>query len=359
VFSLNDKKLAADIISKMKNTKYNLKFMHVCGTHQDTLVKNGLDSLLRTCGIEIGQGPGCPVCVTTTKEIEEILEIARKGKIVTSYGDMMRVPGLHDSLQRMKAQGYDIRTIYGIEDAVKIARDNPDKEIVFMAVGFETTAPATAAVILDNPPGNFSILSCHRTIPSALKTILEMGEIKLDGLIQPGHVSTIIGIKPYELLAEKYNIAQVIAGFEPIDLLMGSWMLLNQIKEKKVSVQNEYSRVVKYEGNIKAQKILEEVFISIDKKWRGFPIIKKSGLELKERYEKFNARKKYEDILESIQDKEFKEPKGCRCGELLRGLINPYDCPLFGKICSPDKPIGPCMVSIEGSCNIEFRYSSK
>ncbi|KYK32246.1 MAG: hydrogenase formation protein HypD [Thermoplasmatales archaeon SG8-52-3] len=358
MFSLRDKKFADEIVSKIKKLNVNLKFMHVCGTHQDTLVKNGLDVLLKDCGIEIGQGPGCPVCVTTPKEIEEMLLLARKGKTVTTFGDMINVPGETESLRSIRSEGCDVRTVYGIEDAIEIAKNNPEKEVVFMAVGFETTAPTTASVILNNnPPENFSILSCHRTIPEALKAIIEMGEIKLDGLIEPGHVSTIIGSKPYEFLSKDFKVPQVIAGFEPIDILMGAWMLVQQIGKNKAFVQNEYKRVVHEEGNVKAQQAIKKVFDSVDVSWRGFPIIPKSGLLLNDKFEKYDARKKFEDDLEELKDKKFFEHKGCRCGELLRGLVTPKECPLFSQACTPETPVGPCMVSIEGSCNIEYRYS--
>ena len=359
MFSLRDKQLAEEIVSKIKKTGLKLKFMHVCGTHQDTLVKNGLDSLLRRCGVEIGQGPGCPVCVTTPLEIEEMLLLARKGKIVTSFGDMINVPGETESLRSMKEEGCDVRTVYGIEDAVGIARENPDEDVVFMAVGFETTAPTTAAVILNEPPENFSILCCHRTIPPALQAIIEMGEIKIDGFIEPGHVSTIIGTKPYEFLSKMYHVPQVIAGFEPVDLLMATWMLVEQVKKGTAFVQNEYKRVVRENGNVKAQETMKRVFEPCDIKWRGFPVIPESGLMLRKKFEEYDARKKYEDDFEELKSKEFIEPKGCRCGELLRGLISPFDCPLFRKKCTPETPVGPCMVSIEGSCNIEYRYSKK
>jgi hydrogenase expression/formation protein HypD len=359
VFSLKDKNLAKDVVSTIKKLDINLKFMHVCGTHQDTLVKNGLDSLLNQCGIKIGQGPGCPVCVTTPREIEEMLFLARRGKTVTSFGDMINVPGETESLRSMRTEGCDVRTVYGIEDAVEIAENNPGKEVAFMAIGFETTAPTTASVILKNPPDNFSILCCHRTIPEALRAIIEMGEIKIDGLIEPGHVSTIIGSKPYEFLSKDYKVPQVIAGFEPIDVLMGVWMLVQQIEKGEAFVQNEYTRVVHTEGNVKAQQAIKEVFETGDIKWRGFPVIPKSSLELRSRFEKYDARKKFEDELEELKDKEFSEPEGCLCGELLRGLVSPFDCPLFGQACTPETPVGPCMVSIEGSCNIEYRFSEK
>ena len=357
MFTLKDKALARKIVDQIKKMDVNLKFMHVCGTHQDTLVKNGLDVLLNECGISIGQGPGCPVCVTTPKEIEEMLLLARNKVIVTSFGDMMNVPGEKYSLNSIKSEGCDVRTVYSIEDAVSLALKNKDKEIAFMAVGFETTAPLTASVLLNDLPSNFSVLSCHRTIPNALKFILEAGEVKLDGLIEPGHVSAIIGTRPYDFISNEYMVPQVVAGFEPIDILMSVWMLANQISSGEAKVQNEYSRVVKDEGNVKAQEMIRSVFVPGDKKWRGFPVIKNSSLEICDKYQDFDASKKFEDILSELKDKEFNEPDGCRCGELLRGLVNPSECPLFGTKCTPNHPVGPCMVSIEGSCNIEYKHS--
>jgi hydrogenase expression/formation protein HypD len=357
VFSLHDKHLADDIVSQIKKADVNLKFMHVCGTHQDTLVKHGLDVLLQKCGIEIGQGPGCPVCVTTPKEIEEILVLAKEGKTIATFGDMTRVPGEHYSLQQMKTDGYDVRTVYGIEDALLLAEKHKEKEVVFMAVGFETTAPTTASVLLRDPPLNFSVLCCHRLIPPALQAILDMGEIKIDGFIEPGHVSTIIGVKPYEFISNNYHIPQVITGFEPIDLLMGAWMLVRQIQQGKAEVENEYTRAVKPEGNRKAQQVMKQVFEPVDIKWRGFPMIPQSGLRLRNKYASYDARKKYEEELSELTEKEFVEPVGCLCGDVLRGLISSKECPLFGRQCTPDNPVGPCMVSSEGNCNIQYRYS--
>jgi hydrogenase expression/formation protein HypD len=225
-----------------------------------------------------------------------------------------------------------------------------------MGVGFETTIPSIASSIINDPPDNFSILSCHRTIPNALKALIEMGEVKLNGLIEPGHVSTIIGVKPYEFLSEKYNIPQVIAGFEPLDLLMGVFMLAKQVKQAEAKVENEYKRVVQYEGNVKAQGMITEVFEPCDVAWRGFPVIPESGLKMRDKYEVHDARKLYQDDLKEIEGKEYPEPKGCKCGEVLRGLIESDECPLFKKVCKPSNPIGPCMVSAEGSCNILFKY---
>ena len=356
MFSLQDKHLADTISSQIKTANVNLKFMHVCGTHQDTLVKHGLDVLLKKCGVEIRQGPGCPVCVTTPQEIEEILALAKQGKTITTFGDMTRVPGKQYSLQHMKTEGYDIRTVYSIEDAVTLAKQHKHKEFVFMAVGFETTAPTTASVILQHPPSNFSVLCCHRLIPPALKAILELGEIEIDGFIEPGHVSTIIGLQPYDFISTQYHIPQVVTGFEPLDLLMAVWMLVRQHQTGQAIVENEYTRAVNDQGNIKAQHVMETVFTSTDIKWRGFPILPDSGLILQKTYESYDARKKYEDELEEIHKQEFPEPPGCRCGEVLRGICSSQECPLFGTQCTPNTPVGPCMVSIEGSCNIEYRY---
>jgi hydrogenase expression/formation protein HypD len=359
VFSLRDKALADDIISQITKAKVHLRFMHVCGTHQDTLVKHGLDVLLHTCGVEIGQGPGCPVCVTTPKEIEEILLLAKQGKTITTFGDMTRVPGVSSSLQQMKTEGCDVRTVYSIEDALFIAEKHKEKEVVFMAVGFETTAPTTASVLLRGPPLNFSVLCCHRLIPPALQAILQMGELKIDGFIEPGHVSTIIGIKPYEFISKEYKVPQVVAGFEPLDLLMGVWMLVRQIQQGKAEVENEYVRAVKPQGNKMAQQVLQQVFEPMDVKWRGFPIIPRSGLRLRKNYEAYDARKKYEDELQKIAKEEYAEPIGCLCGDVLRGLISSTQCPLFKRECTPENPVGPCMVSSEGNCYIQYRYTKK
>ncbi len=359
MFSMRDRALANSIVSNIRGRDVSLKFMHVCGTHQDTLVKHGLNALFESCGIEIGQGPGCPVCVTTAREIEEMMQLARAGKTVASFGDMINVPGGTGSLQSVRAEGFAVRTVYSIEDAVSFAQQHPEKEVVFVAVGFETTAPTTASVLLQEPPDNFSILCCHRVIPPALQAILDMGELRLDGLIEPGHVSAIIGEHPYEFISRDYRMPQVIAGFEPLDLLMAVWLLVQQIEQDSPRVENEYARVVATEGNAKALNAMNKVFRTDDVKWRGFPVIPQSGLFLNDAFARYDARIIFEDDLVDIHSKEFQEPAGCRCGELLRGLVSPQECPLFGKQCTPGSPVGPCMVSIEGSCNIEYRYASR
>jgi hydrogenase expression/formation protein HypD len=360
-FRLRDKELADSIYQKLKKMNLNIRLMHVCGTHQDTLVRFGLEENLANVGVEIRQGPGCPVCVTTPKEIEEAILLSRKGKKLVVFGDMLKVPGASGSLAEARAKGGDVQIAYGVDDAVKIAQ-SIDKNVIFMAVGFETTIPSIAMAVKraqDQKINNFSILCCHRIVPPALNALIELGEVKLHGLIEPGHVSTIIGAKPYEFLSEKYSVPQVIAGFEPLDLLMGIYMLAKQIEKSEAKVEIEYTRSVKYEGNKKAIAVIDEVFTPFDIKWRGFPVIPESGLRLRSKFDDFDARKLFEDELKEIQDMEFAEPKGCKCGEVLRGVIYSDECPLFGKVCTPENPVGPCMVSAEGSCNIMLKYGRR
>lgn len=355
MFRYRDRKLAQEILAKLRAMKLDLQIMHVCGTHQDTLTRYGLDALLRDCGIRVRQGPGCPVCVTPAREFEEAAVLAQSGKVITTFGDVSRVPGQKQSLLDLRSGGFDIRIVYSIADAVKLSQ-NLEDEVVFMAVGFETTAPATAAVLLEGVPDNFSILSCHRYVPPALHALLSMGEYRLDGLIEPGHVSTIIGMHPYQELSEIYHLPQVIAGFEPLDLLIAVYMIAQQVRRGEAKVENEYSRVVKPMGNTKALQALDKVFHPIDVEWRGFPTIPQSGMAINRQYADWDARHIWADILQEIEQME--EVPGCRCGEILRGLIEPTDCPLFRIRCTPTHPVGPCMVSIEGSCQIEFKYGA-
>lgn len=356
MFELRDGELAGKIIDEVRGMDLNVKFMHVCGTHQDTLVRHGLQPMLEDVGIEIRQGPGCPVCVTTPREIEEAKALARAGKTLTIFGDMAHVPGADGkSIADMQGEGADVRIIYGAADALAMA-NNTDGDVVFMAVGFETTAPTTAAVILSRPPENLSFMSCHRVVPPALRAIASSGEVDLQGLIQPGHVSAIIGTRPYEFLTEDFGMPQVVAGFEPLDLLMGCLMLARQIRDGRAAVENEYGRVVRPEGNPKALKALDDAFEPSDAEWRGFGTIPESGLALRNKFEAHDARKLFEDILSPVSEQDYPEPPGCKCGEVLRGILTSKECPLFGKACTPDTPIGACMVSREGSCNIDYRY---
>jgi len=348
-----DREIAASILREIRSLDpaRKVKFMHVCGSHELTITKFGLRSLLPDW-IEVISGPGCPVCVTSIKEIDETIELAKQGYLVTTFGDMFRVPGTGTSLAGAKTDGADVRIVYSVADAVETARRNPNREVVQAAVGFETTAPTTAAEVLRSPPENFSLLVCHRLIPPAMGFLLASGEVALDGFICPGHVSTIIGSKPYEPLSEHYGVPQVIAGFEPIDVLLGIWMLLKQLRERRHEVEIGYTRSVRPEGNVVAQEKMREVFEVVDKRWRGFPVVPRSALELGREFEKYDARKKFGVRVESSAD----FAKGCRCGEVLRGLIYPHECPLFGEACMPEKPVGGCMVTTEGACNIAFRH---
>jgi hydrogenase expression/formation protein HypD len=355
MYQFRDREMGERIIQEIRDLNLELTLMHVCGTHQDTLIRHGLQEMLAGVGVDIRQGPGCPVCVTTPMEIEESLLLAKNGKTILVFGDMLKVPGATSSLSQAKTEGCDVRIVYGVDDGVRIARDI-ENDCVFMSIGFETTTPSSAAALKANTPDNFYVLSCNRLVPPALKAIAEMGEIRLDGLIEPGHVSTIIGSRPYEFISEEYGIPQVIAGFEPLDLLMGVYMLAKQKSAGESCVEIEYTRAVREEGNPKAVEVMNSVFEPSDVKWRGFPVIPDSGLELRDEYGSKNARLAFEDVLAELKGKEFPEPEGCLCGEVLRGIASSDECPLFGTACTPESPVGPCMVSAEGSCNIVHKY---
>ncbi|KQM12029.1 hydrogenase assembly protein HupF [Methanomassiliicoccales archaeon RumEn M1] len=356
MFRYRDEKAAQKIIEAIRKEDVNLRFMHVCGTHQDTLVRFGLEKMLREAGIEIRQGPGCPVCVTTTAEVADAIALADAGVTISVFGDMLKVPTPIGSLGDAKARGADVRVVYSVEDAVRLAAEV--KDMVFMAIGFETTSPTTAAVLVEDVPENFSVMSCHRLLPPALDAIIKMGDFRIDGLIEPGHVSVMIGEEPYRVFSEKHRVPQVITGFEPLDLLMAAYLLVRQIKEGRAEVENEYTRLVRKDGNPKAIRLLNEVFEPVDRAWRGFPVIPKSAYELRPKYDAHNARKVHEDIL--AKRPPVKEEIGsCRCGEMLRGIIDSEQCPAFGKACTPAYPMGPCMVSREGGCNIAFRYRGR
>lgn len=356
MFRFRDEPIARKVVEAIERLGIEAHLMHVCGTHQDTLVRFGIEEMLKGSGVSIGQGPGCPVCVTTTKEIVEAITLADAGVTIAVFGDMMTVPTHIGSLADAKAKGADVRVVYSVEDAVKLAPTV--KDLTFMAIGFETTSPTTASVLLSQPPDNFSVLSCHRLLPPALDALFKLGEVRIDGLIQPGHVATIIGTRPFERYSREMKIPQVVAGFEPLDLLMAVFMLCKQISEGRHEVENEYKRVVKAEGNPRAVSTLERVFIPVDRAWRGFPVIPGSALELRQEFSVHNARVKYHDILQGAPS--VKEEMGnCRCGEVLRGIISSNQCPVFGKGCTPKRPMGPCMVSREGSCNISYRYSRR
>lgn len=356
---LRSKEFTSQIIKAINNTSREIskpiKFMHVCGTHEHTMSKYGLRTLLPK-EIEILSGPGCPVCICPAADIDKAVELGnRDDTIITTFGDMIRVPATTISLAELKATGADVRIVYGPNDAVKIAKENPDKEIIFFAIGFETTAPLIGYELQSNPPSNFSIICAHKLIPAALELLMSQSLIRIDGFISPGHVSTIIGLKPYEIFSQGYRIPNVISGFEPNDVLLSILMLLKQVRDKKYDSLNEYTRVVKPEGNKIAQKIIEDVFQPVSSPWRGIGRVNDGGLVIREKYQEFDAEKKFDIKVETSQD----IPPGCSCHLIMVGKLYPYECDLFRKECTPINPIGPCMVSMEGTCSIYYRYHSE
>lgn len=333
----------ADMLQELVDR--DMTFMHICGTHEAAIARTGLRSLLPG-PLKIVMGPGCPVCITPQGEIDAALDLVEKDCIIATYGDLLRVPGSKGSLE---SSGGDIRVVQGVHKAVEIA-EKTDKEVVFISVGFETTAPTVAASILSRPPENFSILSCHRIVPPAMKWLLEQGEAKLHGFMLPGHVCTVMGYEEYE----QFPVPQVVAGFEAEDILLGLIMLVRQVKEGTHRVDNAYPRAVSREGNLKAKKIMYEVFEPFDVEWRGFPVIPGSGLRLKKEFEQYDAQKKFGIVFRHIS-----KHSACICDKVLRGLAQPSDCKLFSRVCTPRTPVGPCMVSHEGACRIWHQYHMK
>lgn len=331
-------------ISKEIGREVNL--MEVCGTHTQAISRYGIREVLPK-NVKLITGPGCPVCVTAQKDIDAIVSLALAGIPVATYGDMLRVSGYFGSLDQAREKGAQVFDVYSVAEAIKLQKKYP--HLVFFGLGFETTTPMTAWGIQNG----LNVYSAHKIFLPAMEALLKGEEIKIDGFIDPGHVSAVIGTAPYQ----KLKIPQVITGFEMRDVLEGIFLLLNQIKNNDSRVLNQYWRVVKMGGNKKIQKIIQEVFEVSDGDWRGFGIIPGSGLEIKNKYQRFNAKIKYRDILGKVDFSKSKDPVGCKCGEVIRGILNPQKCPMFGKFCNPDNPVGPCMVSVEGACNVSFRYA--
>jgi len=355
VDEFRNKTIAKRIVGRIKkfdSLKVNL--MEVCGTHTMVIFKQGLKGMLPE-NVNLLSGPGCPVCVTTQEDIDKAIELAkRKNVIIATFGDMVRVPGTNSSLEEEKGNGADIRVVYSPSEALKIARENPARKVIFLAVGFETTSPLIAASILDarkEKIENFYVFSSHKLIPPAMKALLDSKEVKIDGFICPGHVSVTIGGNAYRFIAQQYNVPCVITGFEPLDVLQSIYMLLNQITEKKAEVEIEYFRAVRPEGNPIAQQLIYEVFEITDVAWRGLGTIPKSGLRLKSEFSNFDAEEEFRPKIEKS-----KENPDCACGEVLRGVKRPTQCKLFKKICNPEEPYGPCMVSSEGTCAAYYKY---
>ncbi|MHA1626239.1 MAG: hydrogenase formation protein HypD [Promethearchaeota archaeon] len=345
-------KITKAITKIIKDLNKPIKIMHVCGTHEHTISKYGLRTLLPK-ELEILSGPGCPVCVCPAADIDKAIKIGKRDNtIITTFGDMIRVPATNLSLSELKAKGADVRIVYGPHDAIKIARENPNKEVIFFAIGFETTAPLIGYEIQNGPPTNFSVICAYKLIPAALELLISQSQLNIDGFISPGHVSTIIGLQPFKIFSDAYKVPNVIAGFEPNDVLLSILMLLRQIKNKKYETLNEYSRVVKPEGNKVAQNIMDDVFQSVSSPWRGIGRILDGGLAIRDKYEKFDADKKFDIKIEKSQD----IPPGCSCHLVMVGKLYPHECKLFRETCTPINPIGPCMVSMEGTCSIYYKY---
>jgi hydrogenase expression/formation protein HypD len=329
--------------------------MEVCGTHTVAVSRFGIRRAVPE-GLTLLSGPGCPVCVTPNEEIDWAIEVAKDPQVIlATFGDMMKVPGSASSLTREKAAGADIRVCYSTLDALDFAETNPDKKVVFFGVGFETTAPSVAhSIKLAQKRGlkNYFVYSAHKTVPEALRALATSEELNLNGFILPGHVSSIIGVQAYKFVPPDYGLACVIMGFEPVDILQGLLMLIEQVNSGEPKLENQYTRVVREEGNPIALKLLDEIFEPSPSNWRGIGVIPNTGMKIREKYADFDAALVFSDL----EVPPPKEVKGCRCGEVLRGVAFPYDCSLFGKACTPESPIGPCMVSSEGSCAAYYRY---
>ena len=330
-------------------------FMEVCGGHTHTIYKHGLEDYLPE-SVSLVHGPGCPVCVIPMGRLDDAIYIATQPDVImTSFGDMMRVPGGKGSFFDSKAKGADIRMVYSPLDSLKVARDNPDKRVVFMAIGFETTAPSTAMTVLRAAADgieNFSIFCNHVTIIPAIKAILDSPDMRLDGFLGPGHVSTVIGCRPYEFIARDHHKPLVCAGFEPLDILASIYQLMVQLKEGRCEVENQYTRVVPWDGNLKALQVINEVMeLRPYFEWRGLGFISHSALKVRESYARFDA----EEIFK-IPGIRVADPKACQCGEVLKGVIKPWECKVFGTACTPETPIGTCMVSPEGACAAYYNF---
>ena len=350
-----DPEISRAIVDRIKKaSRRKVRLMEVCGTHTMSIFRSGIRALLPD-SISLLFGPGCPVCVTDQKKIDAFIGLARSDDvIVTTFGDLMRVPGTDSSLQKEQANNRDIRIVYSTFDALEIARKNPGKKVVFLGVGFETTASTIAATIISAKEAkldNFFVFSAHKTVPPALDALIQTKDVKIDGFILPGHISVIIGSKAFLPFFEKYKIPCVIAGFEPSDILQPISILVEQIESGAPELINGYSRAVTFDGNKKAQKIMGDVFETVDAEWRGIGVIPKSGLRIRKGFSTFDAEKMIE-----FSAPESKNPRGCACGEILTGLKIPPECPLYKKVCTPMDPVGPCMVSSEGTCAAYYRY---
>lgn len=328
--------------------------MEVCGGQTHSIVKFGIDQILPS-EINLIHGPGCPVCVTPLETIEKALKLAARPDVIfCSFGDMLRVPGKHSDLLSVKAAGGDVRMVYSPLDALEIARRNPRREVIFFAVGFETTAPANAMAVYQAKKlnlSNFSILVSHVLVPPAMETILKSGHNRVQGFLAAGHVCTVMGFSEYEPLARTYRVPIVVTGFEPLDLVQGIYLCVSQLEQGRAEVENQYSRSVTRSGNIHAQRLIREVFTIVPRKWRGLGEIHRSGLGLREAYQDFDAELRFE-----VEEQSLEEPSTCISGLVLQGIRKPDQCPAFATECTPERPLGATMVSSEGACAAYYRY---
>lgn len=341
-------------ISRLAAGKKSLRFMEVCGTHTVAIFRAGIRQIL-PANVELVSGPGCPVCVTNDDYIDRAIAYARRENfIVATFGDMLKVPGSRSSLAAVSAEGADVRVVYSPLDSIKLAEENPRKKIIFLAVGFETTAPTQAATVLSAKARgvkNLFMLSAQKLVPPALKFLLNDAAVKVDGFLLPGHVAVIIGANAFNFLADEFKLPSAIGGFEAEEILTALISLLEQIDSGKAEVANDYRAVVKPKGNVAAQKILAQVYEVTDVAWRGMGIIPESGLRMRDEFAEFDIER-----VEPIEIERVEKKSACRCGEVLRGLVKPTDCPLFGKACKPLHAVGACMVSVEGVCAAWFKY---
>jgi hydrogenase expression/formation protein HypD len=346
--------VAAQILGVVEPGRH-YKVMEVCGGHTHSIYRYGVDDLLPE-GVELVHGPGCPVCVIPMGRVDDGMAIAKQpGVIFTCFGDMLRVPGSSGTLLDAKAEGADIRMVYSPLDALRIARAEPDREVVFFAIGFETTAPSTALTLMRAKAEgitNFTCMCNHVTIVPPLRALLESPDLRLDGFIGPGHVSTVVGARPFEFIPADYGRPVVIAGFEPLDILQAIHMILRQLGEGRCEVENQYTRVVPYEGNLRALEAMAEVFaLRPHFEWRGLGFISQSALRLSDAYAELDAELRF-----PVPGVRVADPKACQCGEVLKGVIKPWECKVFGTACTPDHAIGTCMVSPEGACAAYYSY---
>ncbi|HOV87410.1 MAG TPA: hydrogenase formation protein HypD [Syntrophobacteraceae bacterium] len=352
-----DPELARNLVKALQRKGSSLprsRFMEICGTHTVAVFRSGLRDLLPP-SIELVSGPGCPVCVTANEDIDRVIWLAKQPNvIITTFGDLLRVPGSSSSLHEQRSRGADVRMVYSTFDALQIAVDHPDREVVFIGIGFETTAPTVAAAVKQahgKGVKNFSVLSAHKLLPPAMRALLDTKDLGLDGFLCPGHVSTVIGAGAYEEIVNNYRVPCVVTGFEPLDLLQGITMLADLVERGEPRVLNQYRRAVTWDGNPSARRLMAEIFEPCDAPWRGLGTIPSSGLGWRSGWEQYDAARRF-----SMPAIEVKEHPGCRCGEVLRGKLIPPDCGLFRKVCNPQSPHGPCMVSSEGTCGAYFRY---